>query len=295
VDRTGKIILVTGATGRQGGAVTRHLVARGWQVRALIRNPHRPEVEALRERGVAIAEGDLYDRASLDRAAEGVYGVYSMQDFIEHGVEGEVRQGKTLAEVAKSHGVQHLVYSSFGGAERRTGIPHAESKWQIEEHIRSLDIPHTILRPAWFMANFCADSYYDAIRGGVLAMALRPDRAMQMIDVDDIGGLVTLAYDHPDEYIGRAIEIAGDELTGPQMAALFSEAMQRPVRYVQVPISALRQQSEATARVFEWLNESGYQADIPALRRLYPPLSTLAEWLRAVGYGDGARETGARR
>ena len=293
MDRTGKIILVVGATGRQGGAVTRHLIARGWQVRALVRNPHRPEVESLRQRGVEIVEGDLYDRASLERAARDVYGVYSMQDFVEHGVEGEVRQGRNVADVAKLHGVQHLVYSSFGGADRRTAIPHAESKWQIEEHIRSLDIPHTILRPVWFMNNFLWPSFYDAIRGGVLAMGLRPDKPMQMTAVDDIGGFAVMALDDPEDFIGRELEIAGDEMTGPEMAALMGEAMDRPVQYEQVPISALRQQSEATARVFEWLNESGYRADIPALRAMYPTLTTFAEWLRRVGYGERAGEAGA--
>ncbi len=294
MERTGRTILVTGATGQQGGAVARHLTNLGWQVRALTRQADKPASEALSQRGIGVAEGDLEDRASLDSALEGVYGVFSVQDFWEHGYDAEVLQGKNLADAAKAHGIQHLVYNSVGGADRDSGIAHFESKWEVEEHIRSLDIPHTIFRPVWFMDNFVGESFYDSIRDGVFSMGLAPDVALQMIDVNDIGGLVALAFENPDTFLGEEVEIAGDELTGPQMATLFGEVMGHPVRYEHIPMDVLSSQSEENAAMFRWFNEHGYEADIPALREIYPPLATFAEWLRETGYGEEAEEAGAR-
>ena len=162
-----RAILVTGATGQQGGAVVRHLRTQGFAVRALTRDGQSPAARALAAEGVEVVQGDLDDRASLDRALAGAYGVYSVQNFALTGVEGEVRQGTTLADAAKATGIQHFVYSSVGSADRQTGIPHFESKFRIEEHIRAIDLPHTILRPVFFMENF--GYARDAILGGTLA------------------------------------------------------------------------------------------------------------------------------
>src|ERR1700737_3260600 len=111
-------VLVTGATGRQGGAVVRHLLPKGWRLRALTRNPSSHAAQELARNGVEVVQGDLDDPSSLDRALRGVYGVYSVQDFWTVGAKREVQQGKNLADVAKKAGVQHFVYSSVGGAER---------------------------------------------------------------------------------------------------------------------------------------------------------------------------------
>src|SRR5713226_3325729 len=128
VDRT---VLVTGATGRQGGAVIRHMLPNGWKLRALTRNSSSHAAQELARQGVDVVQGDLEDPSSLDRVSRGVYGIYSVQDFWTVGAKREVQQGKNLAEAAKKAGVQHFVYSSVGGAERSTGIPHWESKWEI--------------------------------------------------------------------------------------------------------------------------------------------------------------------
>src|SRR4051812_4292432 len=126
---TERLILVSGATGQQGGAVARSLLKRGFPVRALIRDLEKSEARALAEGGAELVRGDLEDRSSLERALEGVYSVFSVQNFYEGGYEGEVRQGETLADAAKAAGVQHVVYSSVGSAHRETGIPHFDSKW----------------------------------------------------------------------------------------------------------------------------------------------------------------------
>ena len=168
-----KLIVVTGATGQQGGATARHLLAQGWRVRAFVRDPIKPAAQELAAKGAELVQGDLDDRASLDRALSGAYGAFSVQTFMgPEGPIGEARQGMVLADAAKAAGIQHLVYTSVGGAERKSGLPHFESKWQIEEHIRSLGLPATILRPVFFMENL--RSPWMGPRDGVLAVALRP-------------------------------------------------------------------------------------------------------------------------
>src|SRR6266853_1608116 len=149
-DRT---VLVSGATGRQGGAVVRHMLPKGWKLRALTRNPSSYSSQELARQGVEVVQGDLEDPPSLERASRGVYGIYSVQDFWTVGAKREVQQGKNLADVAKKAGVAHFVYSSVGGAERNSGIDHWESKWRIEGHVRKLGLPATMLRPAEFIGR----------------------------------------------------------------------------------------------------------------------------------------------
>ena len=275
-----KTILVSGATGQQGGATARHLLADGWRVRALTRDPGSPAALALVARGAELAQGDLYDRASLDRALRGAYGVFSVQNFWLPGVglDGEVRQGKALADAAKAAGVKHFVYSSVGGAERKTGIPHFESKWLIEQHLRALGLLVTVLRPAYFMENLLRPS--SRPKDGVLAMALKPTTALQMIAADDIGAFAAIAFARPREFIGTATEIAGDSLTMPQVAETWTRATGEPVRFIEVPLEQIRSVDAERARMLQWFNEHGYQADIPALRKIYPGLLSFEGWLR---------------
>ena len=125
-----KIVLVTGATGRQGGSVVSHMLEQGWRLRALTRDPASGAAQALSRRGVDVVRGDLEDPASLESAVKGLYGVYSVQDFWSVGARREVAQGKNLADAAQKAGVAHFVYSSVGGAERNSGIAHWESKYE---------------------------------------------------------------------------------------------------------------------------------------------------------------------
>src|SRR5713101_6840816 len=157
-------VLVTGATGRQGGAVIRHMLPKGWKLRALTRDPGSHAARALTQKGVEVVQGDLEDAASIARAAAGVYSIYSVQDFWAVGAKREVQQGKNLADAAKRAGVKHFVYSSVGGAERNSGIDHWESKWEVEKHIRGLGLPATVIRPAAFMETY----YIDQVEIGIL-------------------------------------------------------------------------------------------------------------------------------
>lgn len=282
-----KTVLVTGATGRQGGAVVRHLLPKGWKLRALTRNTATHVAKELAGQGVEVVQGDLEDAASLDRACRGVYGIYSVQDFWSVGAKREVQQGKNLADAAKKAGVQHFVYSSVGGAERNTGIPHWESKWEVEKHIRQLALPATIFRPAAFMEMYNVLEVEVGLLKGKLVDALRGDKPYQTIATDDIGAFVALAFERPKEFIGLELEIAGSELTNLDAAKVFSRVLARPVRFSKLPLPIVRLfMSKEFYKMFRWFNEAGFKADIAALRRSYPEvhLHTLEEWLREEGW-----------
>lgn len=282
-----KTVLVTGATGRQGRAVVRHLLPKGWKLRALTRNAATHVAKELAGQGVEVVQGDLEDAASLDRACRGVYGIYSVQDFWSVGAKREVQQGKNLADAAKKVGVQHFVYSSVGGAERNTGIPHWESKWEVEKHIRQLALPATIFRPAAFMEMYNVLEVEVGLLKGKLVDALRGDKPYQTIATDDIGAFVALAFERPKEFIGLELEIAGSELTNLDAAKVFSRVLARPVRFSKLPLPIVRLfMSKEFYKMFRWFNGAGFKADIAALRRSYPEvhLHTLEEWLRKEGW-----------
>lgn len=285
MDGNDRIVLVAGATGQQGGASTRHLLENGWRVRAMTRDASKPAAQALSRMDAEVVEAGMEDRASLDRVMQGVYGVHSVQNFWlpDVGFEGEVRQGKNMADAARAAGVQHFVYSSVGGAERNSGVPHFESKWIIEEHIRGLGLPATILRPAFFMDNFNR-SRQEILTEGVIRAGMRPDKKLQMIAVDDVGAFVAMAINRPQDFMGRALEIAGDELTYPEMAGVLSRVMSRPIRYVEIPLDVVRQASEENARMAAWFNDHGYKADIPYLTTLRPEMLTFEAWLYKGGW-----------
>ena len=274
-------ILVAGATGQQGGAVLRRLHDDGFAVRALTRDPSSERSRALAAQGVAVVSGDLTDRASLERALEGVDGVFSMATPYQHGIASEVLQGVTLAEAAQAAGVRHYVYSSVGGADRHSGVPHFESKRQIENRVLALGLPATIVRPVYFFENFARSPLAPRGDGYVVSMPLSRERTLQGVAVADIAAFVALAFAAPDDWIGREIELAGDELTLPQYAAAMSRYAGAPVEYAQASLDTV--QNDDTRRMFEFFEAGGYQADIAALRGIYPGLHAFEMWLAEGG------------
>lgn len=278
-------ILVLGGTGRQGGAVARELLGRGRPVRVLVRDPMASTARRLADSGAEVVRGDLDEPRSLEAAMRGVHGVFSVQTFMtDGGVAAEERQGRSVAEAAVRAGVAHLVYSSVGGAERSSGVPHFESKGRIERYVDELGLPATVLRPTMFIDNFHQMGPRAVDGELVLALWLPPDTPLQMIATDDIGAFAADAFEDPPRYLGRRIEIAGDELTGPQMAEVFGRAARMPARFQELPLDQLRAMDAETALMFEWFVREGYQADLPALRRLRPGLATLESWLDRSGW-----------
>ncbi len=272
-----RLILVTGATGHQGGAVLRHLRERGYPTRALTRDPQSEKAHKLTGHQTEVVRGDLDDIASVTRALEDVYGVYSVQDW-QNGKETEVRQGIALADAAARAGVDHFVYSSVAAADRNTGIPHFESKWEIEQHIQRTGMAYTILRPAFFMDNWLM--MRDVIDGGKIILPLTPDTKQQMIAADDIGAFVALAFEHGGHWHNRVIELAGDEPTMAEIAQHFTRVSGHPVEYEQVPWEAFeKQMGHEMTIMYRWFQDHGYTVDIDARRAELPGLLTLDRWL----------------
>jgi len=277
-----KTIVVLGATGQQGGAVARALLAEGrWQVRAISRNPNSEAARRLAGRGFEVAAADMDDPASLRAALKGVHGVFSVQGT-EQGGDVETRRGVAVANAALAAGVGHLVYASVGGADRRSGVPHFESKWRVEEHVRGIGVPATILRPVFFMDNF-AKPAMRAVLIALMRAYVPREKPLQMIATADIGRWAARAFADPGTFVGRAEEIAGDELTRPQIVATFKRHGWSAGLPFAAPKLLLRPLPHDVRRMFEWFGAAGYAADIPSLRARQPDMLTFEDWLSARG------------
>ena len=274
-----KLILVSGATGRQGGAVARELLSRGYRVRGLTRNPDSERAQQLAGLGIEMVRGDFDEIDSLNRAAQGAYGVFSVQNFWEHGKQGEIRQGSNLADAAKQAGVSHFVYTSVANADKNTGIPHFDSKYEIEKYIQSIQLPYTIIRPVSFMENW--EYSRTDIENGIIYGPLSPDTRHQHIAVRDIGRFAAEAFDNPAEWLGVSLDIAGDEADQLGIARTFSRVTGKDVKYVQVPWNEYEEQQGEEMTIMEkWFENTGYSVDVVDLRNDYPWLSSLEQYLK---------------
>lgn len=267
-----QLILVSGATGLQGRAVARNLLQKGFNVRALTRNPDQEAAQTLVDRGAEIVEGNFEDRSSLIRAMENVYGAFSVQP-IQFGnpksKENEIKWGKALVDAALAANVEHFVYSSAAGADHKTGVPHFDSKWEIENYIRETNLPWTILYPVAFMEDWEL-FFKEPILNGQIPMPLSPDTKFQQIAVNDIGAFATLAFSNPEEWKGQAIQVAGDEQMMTEIAEYFSEVRSDKVEYVQVPWQAFEEQAgKEMTKMFHYVEETGWDANIEALHEKY--------------------------
>jgi uncharacterized protein YbjT (DUF2867 family) len=275
-----RIILVTGATGNQGGAVVRHLLQRGnFQVRAFVRDPNKPSAKALEQAGAELVIGEFGDRASLDQALQGVYGIFSVQTFFQDGLEAEINDGKTVADAAKASNIQHFVYSSVGSAERNTNVPHFDSKFQVEEYIRSLDFSYTIMRPVFFFYNY--NGMRPMIEQGTLTQPLSPETKLQQLSEEDYGAMIANVFERPEDFINREIEVASVEMTMPEIASAFSRILGTPVNYQQIPFEAFEQQvGEEMTIMYRWFDNVGYGADFAQLRRDFSAPTDFESYLR---------------
>jgi uncharacterized protein YbjT (DUF2867 family) len=281
-------VLVTGATGKQGGAVARQLLNRGHRVVALVRDPSAPAARALEALGARLVRGDFDDVDSLEGAARGVDAVYAMATSqIPGGPDAETHHGMNLADAAKRAGVRHYVYSSVAGADQLTGVPHFDSKHRVELYLKRKDMPFTILGPTFFMENLLTPPYRDALASGHLSLALPASRGLQMVALDDLAGFALHVMEDPERFIGERIDVASDEVTGQQAAALLSMVSGHRIHFEQLSVDALRQQSEDLAAMFDWFDRVGYHADILTLRNSAPRVGwrTFETWARHQDWG----------
>lgn len=282
MNNSDKTILVTGATGKQGGAAARHLLDAGYKVRAYGRDANKPATLELKNRGAEFIEGTLDNRDAIVDAMKGVYGTFSVQNFWEHGYEKELAQGINTADAAKLTGVKHFVYSSVASSHENTGLPHFDSKWEIEKYLHKLDIPYTIIKPVFFMENF--EGWFAPQPQGdkklVLSLALPINRKLQMIAVDDVGFIAAEIFKNPGLYIGKTLTLAGDEVTPEEIAEAYAEVTNKEVKVNELPLDLVRQNNKETADMFQWFDEKGYSADIAEIKKINPGLKDFKTWLK---------------
>jgi uncharacterized protein YbjT (DUF2867 family) len=282
MEKSGKIILVTGATGRQGSAVVRHLLKNQWTVKALSRTPESALSRKIKDLGVEVIKGDMSDPDSLQRAMKGCYGVYSVQNYFEYGGIKEIQYGKNMADAAKNAGVSHFIYNSVGGADRNSGVDHFETKFVIENHIRKIGIPSTIFRPVVFMENYYIIQVYTGLLKGKLQDPVSGNKKLQTIAVDDIGRYVALAFEQPEKFKNLALEIAGDEITNLQRAEIFTKVMGKHVKFSRLPMVIVRLfMGKEMLAMFKWFNRAGFEANIEWNKRNFPEVKPmdLETWL----------------
>lgn len=276
-----KTILVTGATGQQGGAVAAALMAGGHAVRAMVRDPEAPKARALADAGATLVTADLDRPETLPAALAGVDSVFLVTTMWT-GLDAEVRHGKAMVDAAAAAGVGHLVYSSVASADRETGVPHFESKFEVEQHLAASGLNWTVSAPVFFYENLLFPFNTESIAGGVFGQPLPAGRGLQMIALADIGAFNAHVLVTGAPFFGRRVDIAGDELTGPEVAAVLSEVTGSTVDYIETPLADMLAQSEDMGLMYKWFDEVGYSADLADLRESHAAVrwQSFADWTR---------------
>jgi uncharacterized protein YbjT (DUF2867 family) len=282
-DQEQRTIVVCGATGRQGGAVVRHLVGDGWPVVGLTRDASSSRAKTLAQTGAGIVEADMADRHSLDRAFAGAYGVFNVQNPMISGWEGEVQQGRTVAEAAKAANVQHVVYGAAGiGA--RTGVPSWDTKVAIQEHMQGLGLPLTVLRPNAFMELMTDKAYYPPVAiWHVMVKLMGGGRNVPWLAVDDVGAIAAQAFRHPDRFVGREIPLGSDVKTLDESRAIWTEVFGKPPSKFPLPVWLFQRVAghagEDLPIMWRWLRTHEIPEDTAPTIEIHPGALTLRQWM----------------
>ncbi|RAS74565.1 NmrA family NAD(P)-binding protein [Priestia endophytica] len=288
-------ILVTGATGKQGGATARALLTAGVPVRALVRDPGSERAKAVQALGADLVTGDLRDPASLAPALTGVRGVFSVQtpDINDLGGDSEWVQGRNLVDAARDAGVAQFVHTSVTGAGQHRDAPGwAEGRWTsmenyfgaktaIQDRVREAGFAHwTLLKPGVFMENFVPGSFM--FPRDVLATCVKPDTELALVAVDDIGVAAAAAFADPARFDRVELELASDRLTMTQIAEVLSRALGVELTAPNMtPEEAIAAGASPFAVPNDWQNEIGHPARPEFARALGIPLTSFADWARA--------------
>lgn len=278
-----RVIVVTGATGLQGSAVTRHLLKQGWRVRALTRNTAGKQAQAIAALGAEVVRGDLDDTATLRPVFAGADGVYSVQNPFISGPDGEVRQGKNVADVAQASGVRHLVYASAGTGQPGTGIPSWETKLQVEAHMKALGLPVTILRPMAFMELMTEKKFYPAMSTWHVMPALMGwSRSVAWLCTDDLGAIAASVFADPERFISRDLALASDVQSLEQCRSLYRDATGQFPKRIPLPVWAFRRLGfvgRDLTTMWRWLRNADIDFETAPVRAIHPQALTVRDWL----------------
>jgi uncharacterized protein YbjT (DUF2867 family) len=283
-NREQRRIVVTGATGLQGGAVARHLLREGWRIQALTRNPQSDKAMALAALGAEVVQGDMNDPTTLQPLFDGAYGVYSVQTPYIEGPEAEVRQGKNVAEVAKAAGVQHFVYVSAGSGQKGTSIPSWESKLQIEDYVRTLGLPLTIVRPTAFMELMTDKKFFPAVAAWhLMPKLIGPSPKLPWLSTDDLGAIVANVFADPDRFIGQDLKLASDRRSLEECRAIYRTVMGKNPPRFPMPVWLFERFGYAgkdLPTMWRWLRTGIVEAEPEATRAVHPGALSVEAWLQ---------------
>lgn len=278
-----RTVLVTGATGRIGGAVARDLIARGHRVRGLTRNPSSPHAERLARLGAEMVRGAYEDGAAVARALTGAESVVAVG--VELGTKLECRQGMSMIDAAAEHGVSHYLLVSAAGADRADNVPEFESKAFLERYLLASTLPYTIVGPGFLMENLLAGDLLAGLQSGTWQLPIPAHRRLQASALVDVGVFCGLVIERRDAFLGRRFDVASDELTPAEASRVLSRVTHHPIDYE--PLARERPSEGASPRLFAWLDEYGCVSDIASLRREYPQVGwhTFESWANTLDWG----------
>lgn len=283
-------IVVTGATGLQGGAVTRHLLDDGWSVRALTRNAASPKARALAALGAEVMQGDMADPASLQPVFAGAYGVYSLQNPFISGPDGEVSQGKHVADAAKHTGVQHLVYASAGTGQAGTGIPSWETKLQVEAYTKGLELPLTVLRPMALMELMTDRKFFPMVAAWhVMPTMMGWSHPVAWLCADDLGAIAARVFADSDRFLGTDLLLASDVQSLEQCRTIYREVMGNSPRRFPMPTWAFQRfgfVGQDLSTMWRWLRTATIPLDTAPTLAIHPNARTVRDWLNMQRTGS---------
>lgn len=276
-----KTIFVTGATGNQGGAVARSLINNGFRVKALTRNPDSTSALNLKKINAELIKGDLNDPDTYRNHLKGIDGIFSVQTF-ENGIEREIRQGIGLADIAREYSVNHFLYSSTLGANLNTGIPHWESKFKIENHVKN-NLPYTIIRPASLFENFLIPDVRNRIKKGKLVSPVYKHVVQQFVSSNDIGEMSANIFKNPTKYFGQTLSLVAEEADMMKISSIFTEVLGKEIKYQKLPMLITRLvMGKNLYKMFKWINKNGgvFPKEKDGFEMQNPVQTDLKKWIK---------------
>jgi len=282
-EHDGKVIAVVGATGLQGRAVTRRLLADGWAVRALTRDPAGKQARALAALGADVQRADAADEASLRLSFTGAHGVYSVQNHHISGYDGEIEQGRNVADAAAGASIRHLVYASAGPDVAGTGVGSWETKVAVTEHARNVEVPLTVLRPMAFMELMTDRKFYPAASvWHLMPKLMGPSRPVGWISVEDIAVIAAKAFTDPGAFTGRDLALVSDVRSIDECRAIWRDVTGRPPRRFAMPVWMFERFSGTDeTTMWRWLRDNHVDLDTRPTQEIHPEALTVRQWLGA--------------
>ncbi|MDX1544626.1 MAG: NmrA/HSCARG family protein [Christiangramia sp.] len=302
-----RIIAVVGATGAQGGGLVRAILndlEGGFKVRAITRNPSSDKAKALKDQGADVVEANLDDKESIIKAFKGAYGAYCMTNFWEHfSPEKELQQARNMAEAGKEAGLEHVIWSTLEDTRKwipldddrmptlmeKYKVPHFDAKGEADEFFTKIGIPYTLLFTSFYWDNFINFGMGPQKgKDGELAITLpMNNKELPGIAAEDIGKCAYGIFKAGDTYKNKIVAIAGEHLTGREMAEIFTEVLGKKIKYNAVEPEVYRNfdfpGADDLGNMFQFkVEEEEYFCtirDVNATRKLNPQLLNFRQWL----------------